>query len=310
MNKFRLYFAICCLILLGSCKTDDQLALEKAIVEGEVGKVKLLINENSVDVTRLLPERRRYPLEVAAENGQGEIVGILLKAGADPDRSTGDIPPILLSLNSADQGKGALFLIESGADFMVKDKDGFSPMDLALLYQMKPVVEALLKQGADPEKGGFYATPLHGAAESGNVELIQTLLNAGAYVDAKDDFEESPLFYAIRSNVIPSIETLVQYEADVNLTNDIGETPIFEAIYYADSVGLEWLIKAGANVNQQDDRGDTPLHRAAAEGNVTLAKILIQNGAGKKVQNLEGMTPEDIARAEGRIKMTDFLAGS
>lgn len=295
-------------MLIAGCQTDDQASLEKAIVEGEIGKVKLLIEESSVDVTQLLPERKRYPLEIAAENGQGEIVELLLKAGADPDQSVGELPPILLALNSADQGKGALVLIEAGADIKVQDKDGFSPMDLALLYQMKPVVEALLKQGADPEKGGFYSTPLHGAAESGNVELIQTLLNAGAYVDAKDEFEESPLFYAIRSNILPAMETLIQFEADVNLNNDIGETPIFEAVYYADSISLEWLIEAGADVKHQDDGGDTPLHRAAAEGNITLAKILIQNGADEKVKNLEGMTPEDMARSEGQVKMADFLS--
>ena len=238
ITQITLCLTFCCLMLFLGCQTDDQVSLENAILEGEVGKVKLLIDENEVDVTQLLPEKKRYPLEIAAENGEGEIIELLLQAGADPDKSAGELPPILLALNSADQGKGALLLIEAGADIKVRDKDGFSPMDLALLYQMKPVVEALLKRGSDPEKGGFYATPLHGAAETGNVELIQTLLNAGAYVDAKDEFEESPLFYAIRSNILPSMETLIQFEANVNLSNDIGETPIFEAVYYADSVSL------------------------------------------------------------------------
>ena len=308
LSKFLMCLAISGVMLLWGCQTDNQVALENAILEGEVGKVQLLIDEQDVDVTQLMPEQQRYPLEVAAEKGESEIIALLLKAGADPDKSTVDLPPILLALNSSDQGKGALHLIEAGADIKVRDKDGFSPMDLALLYQMKQVVEALLKQGSDPEKGGFYATPLHGAAETGNVELIQTLLNAGAYVDARDEFQESPLFYAIRANIIPSMETLVQFDADVNLPNDIGETPIFEAVYYADSIGFEWLIEAGADIKHQDDGGDTPLHRAAAEGSLTLARILLANGAELKKKNLEGMTAEDVATAEGRIEVAEFLA--
>ncbi len=260
-----------------------------------------------MDVTILMPNEKRYPLEVAAEKGEGEIIALLLSAGADPDKSSSDTPPILLALNSADQGKGALHLIEAGADIKVRDKDGFSPMDLALLYQMKPVVEALLKQGSDPEKGGFYATPLHGAAETGNVELIQTLLNAGAYIDAQDEFQESPLFSAIRANIIPSMETLVQFDANVNLENDIGETPLFEAIYYADSVGLEWMIEAGADVKHADDSGDTPLHRAAAEGNLAFVRILLRNGADHKARNRDGMTAEEVAKSEGRVKVEAFL---
>lgn len=294
------------LVAMG-CQPDQQAAFESAIVEGEVGKVQLLIEEKNVDVTKELPKSGKYPLELAAEQGRAATLEMLLKFGADPDKAKGDESPLLLALNAPDKGKSALILIKAGVDLNVKDAEGFSPMDLALLFEMPKVVQALLNEGADPQKGGVYATPLHGAAESGDVNTIQTLLNSGAYVDAKDEYDESPLFYAVRGGGIPAMETLIQYDADINFENDLGETPLFQAIYDADSSGVVWLIEAGATVNHQDDGGDTPLLRAAVEGDEAIVQALLLQGADPKIKNRKGETALDLARSEGRLEVIEIL---
>jgi|GEM_PF-5424512 len=294
------------LLALG-CQPDQQAAFESAILEGEVGKVQLLIEEKDIDVTDKLPESGKYPLELAAQQGRSSIIEILLKNGADPDKAMGEDSPLLLALNGPDKGKSALVLIDAGADLKVKDAEGFSPMDLALLFEMPKVVQALLKEGADPQKGGIYATPLHGAAESGDINAIQALLNSGAYVDAKDEYDESPLFYAVRGGGIPAMETLIQYEADVNFKNDLGETPLFQAVYDSDSSGVVWLIEMGAEVNHQDDGGDSPLIRAAAEGDEAIFQALLLQGADPSLKNRQGETALDLAKAEGNVGVVEIL---
>ena len=108
------------------------------------------------------------------------------------------------------------FLIENGADTNRADPDtGEVPLHAALCKANRPkydlVVKVLLANGATPncatkpnvETGGFMRdcrtkgeTPLHRAAAFGTEEAIQLLLDAGAFIDAKDMNGETPLSWA------------------------------------------------------------------------------------------------------------------
>jgi uncharacterized protein len=108
------------------------------------------------------------------------------------------------------------FLLEQGADPNQSDPEtGETPLHSALsktdrlVYDL--VLQVLLSYGANPnvatkygvETGAFMRdcrtkaeAPLHRAAAFGGEETIQTLLNAGAQIDAKDGNGETPLSWA------------------------------------------------------------------------------------------------------------------
>ena len=108
------------------------------------------------------------------------------------------------------------FLIEHGADVNHPQADtGETPLHSALCKANRPtydlVLKVLLANGANPncvtkpdtETAGFMRdcrtkaeTPLHRAAAFGTEETIQLLLDAGAFVDAKDMNGDSPLTWA------------------------------------------------------------------------------------------------------------------
>ena len=70
-------------------------------------------------------------------------------------------------------------------------------------------MKLLLEHDADPnapQEGGF--TPLHAAAQNGDMQTIQTLLFHGADVDIKSAEGKSPLDYARESKNLEAIELL------------------------------------------------------------------------------------------------------
>lgn len=87
-------------------------------------------------------------------------------------------------------------------------------------------------------------TPLHLAADIGNVEIAQILLEHGAAVNQLSlDFGDSPLFMASSKGHKNVAELLLQHGADVNLaTNDKGFTPLYVAVTTNLPLNLSVLI--------------------------------------------------------------------
>lgn len=72
----------------------------------------------------------------------------------------------------------------------------------------------------------FNKNALHVAAESGDAEIAQTLLDAGAAVDITDDDGETPLIIAARNNHLPIVRLLIKAGANVHLQDNGGETAL------------------------------------------------------------------------------------
>lgn len=64
--------------------------------------------------------------------------------------------------------------------------DNITPLMLASKCGNLPLVQLLLKKGADPNAvGANLKTALHGAANGGHVDVIKELIRNGAQVDSK-----------------------------------------------------------------------------------------------------------------------------
>lgn len=126
-------------------------------------------------------------LHYAAHCGDVRVVQALIAAGANVNSRTSEgVTPLINSINMA-CGKSAvsLALIQAGTDVNAAQSDGVTALWIATTESSLGVMEALLKQGADPNvrsrsKGFAGDTPLHLAAINGLYDAAALLLKYGA----------------------------------------------------------------------------------------------------------------------------------
>lgn len=106
--------------------------------------------------------------------------------------------------------------------------DGFYPLGLAAFFGHRPIVEFLLKNGADvslaarnPQK----VTALHAGASRGDAEIVKTLLEAGADANARQHGGFVPLHSAAANGNAPVVELLLLHGASAGAKTDDGKTP-------------------------------------------------------------------------------------
>ena len=180
-------------------------------------------------------------------------------------------------------------------------------------------VKALLQQDpklvSDKDKNGD--TPLHVAALHGQVAVVQALIDAGADVNAKNNYGPftprdlwekvlasnnhqdpvgvltvhgedtrymqngyTPLHLAVFSFRHKQIEEmLVAKGADINAQPASGATPLFFAVLRDQKDDVQYLLDHGANLNLPDAYGDTCLDMALQLLFGSIIPILLDKGA-------------------------------
>ncbi len=164
----------------------------------------------------------------------------------------------------------------------------------------------LVEVGANVKAIAYVRTPLHYAAESGNVEAIKFLVSKGADVNAVTTAYMTPLHYAAESGHVEAIKFLVSKGADVNaLMNHI--TPLHFAARSGNVEAIKFLVIKGADVNAVTTAYMTPLHYAARSGNVEAIKFLVSKGADVKAVAVGGTTLLDRAAQSDNVEAIKFL---
>ena len=107
---------------------------------------------------------------------------------------------------------------------------------------------------------------LHFAAQDGNLEVVQELVERGYEVNAFDeDLSFTPLHYAAKGEYIEVMKYLLSVGADVNAHDpDVsGETPLGEVAQSCSFEVAKILIEAGADPTIPGWMQMTALHRAS-----------------------------------------------
>ncbi len=128
-------------------------------------------------------------------------------------------------------------------------------------------------------------------ADSGHVDVIKTLIAAGASPNASIWDGTTALMYASEKGHYSIARELIAHHANVNLAN----SQQFTALHYAtinnhDSIA-ELLLLNGANVHPITQSNRSPLHYAAASGYPYLAHLLVEYGAHIDSADFQGNTP-------------------
>jgi ankyrin repeat protein len=224
----------------------------------------------------------------AAEN-HGDAVRALVKGGADPNLASrplglapmewlqigmvstvlpvGGWAPLLYAAreNARD---AALALIESGADKDIRDPDGLTALNIAIMNAHYDLAVALLDAGCDPDVADRTGmTALYGAVdmvtlgavigrpavapkdEHTALDLVRVLLERGANPNAK-----------------LTAPALARHHGFPDRSLGPGTTPLMRAARGRDVASIPVLLAGGADIHARQDDGSTVLQVMASGG--------------------------------------------
>ena len=186
-----------------------------------------------------------------------------------------------------------------------KDQNGVSVIMKATYYGKKEVVDALLESGVELD--------VFEAVANGQTERVLDLIAKDASVAnaySVDGF--TPLGFATFFGQREVVKTLLEAGADVNAASreSMKVTPLASAAAAKQTEIARLLIAHGANVNARAAGGHIPLHEAAANGNLELVKLLIENGVDANARTDDGKTPLDFAVEYKRPEIIELLEKS
>jgi len=229
------------------------------------------------------PKTGLTALMIASAMAQAKAVDVLLDNGANP--------------NLADaNGYTSLHRVVRDSDYGI---------NLAAKDDILTIVKSLLKHGANPNarlvqdkekaaeeiKNGNVAvegkrtavtvdeiilqgaTPLFLAAEVNNLDVIKTLVDAGADPLIPTERGTTPLMMAAgagtdvqrerelpeRATAVETAKYLVEHGADVNTAGQYGWTALHAAAYQGLNDVIAYLVSKGAKIDQKDEFGQTAL---------------------------------------------------
>ena len=139
----------------------------------------------------------------------------------------------------------------------------------------KDKVKRLLADGSDPKDNTDGFTALHFAAAEGYKEIATLLIDAGADVNATNNFNNRPLHFAAGEGHQDIIALLLAKGAEINAKNNGDFMPLHYAARNEHSNAIELLLDKGADRNAKTTEGDTPLNIAEKNNAGEIEKLLL-----------------------------------
>lgn len=158
-----------------------------------------------------------------------ETVLALLQRGFDPNTvNTKGVPGLMIAVREPSLKVAQLLASWPKVKTEVRNDKDESVLMLAALKGYLPLVKQLVENDADVNKPGW--TPLHYAASTGQVAVIEFLLENSAYIDAESPNGSTPLMMAAMYGTPEVVKVLIQAGADLNIKNQLGLTALDFAV--------------------------------------------------------------------------------
>ena len=178
-------------------------------------------------------------------------------------------------------GRGALWVIP----LLVVVGLSAAPLDVPIIEAVKTGdtqgLRASLRRGEDPNVvSADGTTALHWAAYRDDLEAVDLLVHAGAFIGAVNRYGVKPLSLAAARGYAAVVERLLEAGADGNTTLPGGETAVMSAARAGSVDAVEALLAGAADPNAREEtRGQTALMWAAGEGHAEVIRVLLAAGA-------------------------------
>ncbi|RAH64363.1 ankyrin, partial [Aspergillus aculeatinus CBS 121060] len=249
-------------------------------------------------------------LLVAAEYGHTSVIEELWVGIFEGSYSLDDRCPLLLA---AQNGHTMVveFLLGKGVNVQCVDADGNTVAHLAARMGDFNTLRALktCSQHAEvpwSELGEHSCTPLHLAAEAGQVEAIRLIVECADAedMDRVDDRGKTPVQLAARESHLETINVLIAQGAFMPDPLEDSEAPIWLAVEHGhlalQQVNIvQMLFENGADLNAVNGHRETPLHVAAKNHLWSLVNLLVDLGAEVDCQDRDSMSLLHLAAKSG-----------
>ncbi|XKL64612.1 hypothetical protein PGB90_004698 [Kerria lacca] len=200
----------------------------------------------------------------------------------------------------------------------VQDENGqrCTPLIIAAKNGHEKVVKVFLnKFPVDLEQEGSVkvdnflvdgASALWCAAGGGHLNVVKTLVRAGADINHATLTQSTPLRAACFDGRLDIVEYLVDHGANMHKLNKFNNSCLMIAAYKGHLDIVKYLLTNGANPDQKALCGATAMHFAAECGHLDIVKELLKHGA-EMTRNEHGLTPLLAAAERTRLRVVEFL---
>ncbi|KAH8728276.1 ankyrin repeat-containing domain protein [Phaeosphaeriaceae sp. PMI808] len=162
----------------------------------------------------------------------------------------------------------------------------WTPMYYAVYHQREAALTYFLQNGVSPnDVDGIGQPPLCIAVANGNIEIVKTLLDAGANINATmKNGGETALHIAIKNSKTELIDRLLESRPELEAhTYETNETPLHYAASKSGSLAtVVTLLKLGAKCDTPNTKGQSPAEAALLANNIHGAVAIINAAHGKR----------------------------
>ncbi len=263
-----------------SAPADDVFAMFVAAREGDIATVKQLVARMPALAT--VEYNYTPPIHFAVREGHRDVTEFLLDHGADPAYRSYPFKESLLTF-AEDRGHEELATIlrrrlasrfaiapETGAIIAAAGRGDLAGVEAELARD--PSLARASNETGD--------TALHGAAKSGHLQIVRTLVGAGANVNAVRGDGYRPVHCALMPNWFFQVRTGARTEIAELLLSHGAQYTIFIAALRGDVQFVrEALARDRALANFEDSCHHRVLSAAVRRGDVAMTRQLLEHGA-------------------------------
>ena len=262
------------------------------------------------DIIKMLAEREadlskrsidgKTPAEIALASNNSKTFVAIIENGGTGDFFEGENNYLKQAIaNSSKESIKAL--MNYAKQHNIDITDSLPPVYDAIKQKDKEMLANLIDiTKADPMQTDPNGTPVISlAALSGNKEMVNMLILAGANIEQESD---------PKSDIIRNMTNfLLVNGADVNAADIKGQTPLFYAVKIKNEQLIKNLLDQGADINARDNKGESVLFRAAEEDDKKMVKFLLENGASTKLKNRNKLDAATVAVQNGFMDTYDII---
>ena len=295
-----------------SSRIPEVTALHLAASMGLAKIASLLLKETSnIDA---VDETGKTALGLTLERGFEKAVELLVDSGACVDLRHDHDQGILLLVTERDWYVAANSIATRACRILKEETSGIEQQRLSVLlaahdgdveklHQM--IGEGDLDLSTQFRKVG--ETSLFLAVEQQNLIMVQSLLDLGVDVNAKDNSGQCALHRATHRRNVPLVKFLLENNALVDCNDDDGRTPWSANVRLQDHPILEILRHAGADPSTKGMQGVSELYAAAKDGETDLVRFMLDSGTDPSIQTDFQWAPLHWAASHGHTECVSLL---